>query len=74
MREQEEEGLLKMREVRTKKLKRHPNKRTGKMNFQEFTTLQRISLLTLNCPETSARHRIFLYVAGNSHRSHLRDL
>lgn len=30
-----------------KKLKRHPKRRIGKMNFQEFTTLKRISLLTL---------------------------
>lgn len=44
-REQEDEGLPKMREVCTKTLKRHPKKRIGKIHFQEFTTLQRISLL-----------------------------
>ena len=36
-----------MREVCAKKLKRHLKKRIGKINFQESTTLQRISLLTL---------------------------
>lgn len=46
--EEDERRVRKMREVRPKKLKRHPNKRTGKMNFQELTTLQRISLSTLN--------------------------
>lgn len=46
-RQQEDEGLPKRREVCAKRLKRQPKKRIGKLNFQEFTTLQRTSLLTL---------------------------
>lgn len=43
----EDESLPKMKEVCTKQLQGHPKNRRGKINFQEFTRLQRISLRTL---------------------------
>lgn len=61
-RAKEDEGLPKMREVCTKTLKRQPKKRIEKINFQEFTTLQRISLLTLKVQKHQQGIGYFYYV------------
>lgn len=60
--EQEDEGLPEMREVCSKVLKRHPKKRIGKIRFQEFTTVQRISLLALKVQKHQQGIGYFYYV------------
>lgn len=73
-REQEDEGLPKMRGLH-QVTEEAPQEKSRKDKLPRFHNSAKNQSIDFEGPETSARHRIFLsYVAENSHRSHLHDL